>query len=59
MLKPGCKGDVLIVDGDPLSDITVLQDRNRLRMIIKDGTPVIDKMRQPPIGTPIEKRRTK
>lgn len=59
MLKPGCKGDVLIVDGDPLSDITVLQDRNRLRMIIKDGAPVIDKMRQPPIGTPIEKRRTK
>lgn len=59
MLKAGCKADVLIVDGDPLSDIKILQDRDRLRMIIKDGIPVIDKMRQPALGTPIELRRTR
>ena len=58
MLKAGCKADLLIVDGDPLSDIKILQDRDRLCMIIKDGIPVIDKMRQPPPGTPIELRRT-
>jgi imidazolonepropionase-like amidohydrolase len=58
-LKAGCKADILIVNGDPVNDITVLQDRERLRMIMKDGIPVIDKMRLPPIGTPIERRRTK
>jgi len=58
-LKTGGKADILIVNGDPVNDITVLQDRERLRMIMKDGIPVIDKMRLPPIGTPIERRRTK
>jgi hypothetical protein len=29
--------DLLLVDGDPLADIAVLQDRSALRLIMKDG----------------------
>jgi imidazolonepropionase-like amidohydrolase len=36
-LEPGKRADLLVVDGDPLSDIAVLQDRDRLAVIIKDG----------------------
>lgn len=37
MVKPGYFADLLLVDGDPLADITVLQDRDRLLAIMKDG----------------------
>jgi imidazolonepropionase-like amidohydrolase len=37
VVKPGALADLLLVDGDPLADITILQDRNALRMIMKDG----------------------
>jgi imidazolonepropionase-like amidohydrolase len=30
-------GDVLVVDGDPLDDISVLQDRDRLKLVMKHG----------------------
>jgi imidazolonepropionase-like amidohydrolase len=36
-LAPGRCADVLVVDGDPLADIAVLQDRKRLHLILKDG----------------------
>ena len=38
-LAPGKVADVLVVDGDPLQDIAVLQQRERLHLIMKDGTP--------------------
>jgi imidazolonepropionase-like amidohydrolase len=37
VVKPGALADLLLVDGDPLADIAILQDRNALRMIMKDG----------------------
>ncbi len=37
VIKPGALADLLLVDGDPLADIAILQDRNALRMIMKDG----------------------
>jgi imidazolonepropionase-like amidohydrolase len=37
VVKPGALADLLLVDGDPLADIAVLQDRGALRMIMKDG----------------------
>jgi imidazolonepropionase-like amidohydrolase len=40
-----CEGylaDLLVVDGDPLSDIGVLQDRARLVAVMKGGTLVVD-----------------
>ena len=37
VIKPGALADLLLVDGDPLADIAVLQDRHALRVIMKDG----------------------
>jgi imidazolonepropionase-like amidohydrolase len=37
VVKAGALADLLLVDGDPLADIAVLQDRGALRMIMKDG----------------------
>jgi imidazolonepropionase-like amidohydrolase len=37
VVKPGALADLLLVDGDPLADIEILQDRAALRMIMKDG----------------------
>ena len=36
-LAPGMRADLLLVDGDPLADVTVLQDASRLALIMKDG----------------------
>ncbi|GAC1552857.1 MAG: amidohydrolase family protein [Beijerinckiaceae bacterium] len=36
-LKRGCLADVLVVDGDPLSNIRIMEERNRLHLIMKDG----------------------
>ena len=37
VVTPGALADLLLVDGDPLADIAILQDRSALRMIMKDG----------------------
>jgi imidazolonepropionase-like amidohydrolase len=37
IVKAGALADLLLVDGDPLADIAILQDRSVLRMIMKDG----------------------
>jgi imidazolonepropionase-like amidohydrolase len=36
-VEPGKSADLLIVDGDPLTDIRILGDRDRLLGILKDG----------------------
>jgi imidazolonepropionase-like amidohydrolase len=36
-VKEGFLADLLLVDGDPLADITVLQERGRLLAVMKDG----------------------
>ncbi len=36
-IKEGFLADLLLVDGDPLADITILQDRKRLLAVMKDG----------------------
>ena len=36
-VTPGMLADLLVVDGDPSEDVTVLQDRTRIEMIILDG----------------------
>ena len=41
-LKEGWLADLLIVDGDPLQDVRVLQDKARLKLIMKDGASVKD-----------------
>jgi imidazolonepropionase-like amidohydrolase len=37
-IKPGYLADLLIVDGNPLADIKILQDADRFLAIMKDGT---------------------
>ncbi|MCL2585601.1 MAG: amidohydrolase family protein [Streptosporangiales bacterium] len=36
-VAPGYLADLILVDGDPLADITVLQDRGKISAIMKDG----------------------
>lgn len=37
LIKAGYLADLLLVDGDPTKDIRILQDKNRLHLIMKDG----------------------
>jgi imidazolonepropionase-like amidohydrolase len=37
VIEPGAYADLLLIDGNPLEDLTVLRDRNNLRVIMKDG----------------------
>ena len=37
LVREGWLADLLLVDGDPLEDVALLQDRDRLVMIMKDG----------------------
>ena len=37
MIKQGYLADMILVDGDPISNIRVLQEKNRLLAIMKDG----------------------
>ena len=47
VIAEGMLADVLIVDGDPLDDITVLADKAKLLAIIKDGRFVKDSLSRP------------
>jgi imidazolonepropionase-like amidohydrolase len=40
----GKRADLLVVDGDPSSDITVLQDERNLLLIMKGGEGVVDRL---------------
>jgi imidazolonepropionase-like amidohydrolase len=37
VVTAGALADLLLVDGDPVGDFAILQDRRALRMIMKDG----------------------
>ncbi len=37
VLRPGMLADLLLVDGDPLQDIAILQDAARLRLVMQGG----------------------
>ncbi len=43
-LEPGKWADLLVVDGDPLADITVLQDQSRLTLVMKEGQRYVDRL---------------
>lgn len=36
-VKPGFWADLILVDGDPLADITVLQDLSKIKLVMKGG----------------------
>ena len=37
VIRPGALADLLLVDGDPASDVRILQDPGRLLAVMKDG----------------------
>ena len=46
-LEPGKEADLLVVDGDPLQDIHVLSELDRLSLVIQAGRPVAGSMIYP------------
>jgi imidazolonepropionase-like amidohydrolase len=42
-LEVGKLADVLVVDGNPLKDIKILQDKSKLPLVIKDGKISVDR----------------
>ena len=42
-IQKGKQGDIIAVDGDPLSNIAVLRDRDRIKLVMKGGAALIDK----------------
>ena len=53
LIREGYLADLLLVDGDPASDVRVLQDKSRLVAIMKDG-----KFHKAPAGMAAEMRLT-
>jgi imidazolonepropionase-like amidohydrolase len=43
-IEPGKLADLLVVDGDPMADITVLGDRSKLLAILLGGTVIKDEL---------------
>ncbi len=43
-LKAGKLADLLVVDGNPLDDISILQDRSRLLLVMKEGRTYVDSL---------------
>jgi imidazolonepropionase-like amidohydrolase len=37
VIEPGAYADLLVIDGNPLEDLTVLRNRDNLKVIMKDG----------------------
>ncbi len=36
-IEAGKLADVLVIDGDPLNDITILQDKEKIQLVMKEG----------------------
>ena len=46
-IEEGKCADILVVDGDPLEDIAILQDRSKLAMVMKDGKVMVNSLGLP------------
>ena len=42
-IKTGLRADLIAVDGDPLQDMTLLQEITNIKLVIKDGRVAIDR----------------
>lgn len=42
-IETGKLADIIVVDGDPLADIKILQDQEKIKMVIVDGQVEIDR----------------
>ncbi len=43
VIEPGKRADLLVVDGDPLNDLTILQDATKLLAVFRDGRLLVDR----------------
>lgn len=42
-LEPGKFADIIAVDGDPLKDIRILQDKDKIKIVMKEGKIFVDR----------------
>ncbi len=42
-IEPGKLADIIVVDGDPLADIKILQDKEKIRLVMLEGKIEIDR----------------
>ncbi len=42
-IQPGKLADLLVIEGDPLQNIAVLQDLQRIKLVFKEGQLCIDR----------------
>lgn len=47
-LEKGKLADIIVVDGDPSVDITVLQNKDNIKMVLRDGMTFVDKVSETP-----------
>ncbi|MBI4277129.1 MAG: amidohydrolase family protein [Armatimonadetes bacterium] len=43
-LQVGKWADFLVVEGDPLADMRVLTNKENIKLVVKDGVPLVDRM---------------
>jgi len=48
-LQPGKLADLVVVDGDPLQNIAVLQDHQRIKLVFKEGQLCVDRRVSPAV----------
>ena len=46
-VEAGKYADLLVVDGDPVADIAILQDRRKLALVMKDGKVMVNTLGLP------------
>lgn len=49
-VEPGKLADLLVVDGNPLQDITLLQDPQRIKLVLQGGKICIDRRAEQPVS---------
>jgi imidazolonepropionase-like amidohydrolase len=49
-IEAGKYADLLVVDGNPLAEVAVLEDQDRLRCVMQGGRTVVDRLATEPIG---------
>ena len=47
-LEPGKFADLLVIDGDPLCDIGILDRKEHIALVMKNGTVCVDRLRHAP-----------
>jgi imidazolonepropionase-like amidohydrolase len=49
-VQVGKLADLVVVDGDPLQDIAVLQDLQRIKLVFKEGQVCVDRRAGQPLS---------